>query len=101
MSKLTDKEMLQILCEDLLDIEREVWYDLVKNHTKEERLAFLRDKSQKSLLSAADNVLQLKELLKECKDFLLSGVSWLVSDDLKAYELAEKINQAIGESEVK
>lgn len=62
-------EVFSVLIENLHGLQQEKWYDLVEHGTREQRLDFLRDTEKHTLFGAIDKNMQLRKLLKECKEF--------------------------------
>lgn len=95
-----ENEILSVLSERLLCLEEEKWYNLVKKGTKEQQLDFLRNKEKYSFLALSNKYLELRQLLKECKEFFEEENPkdfTVISERMD--DLLTRINAAIGESE--
>lgn len=88
-------EVFSVLIDNLHGLQQEKWYDLVEHGTREQRLDFLRNTEKHTLFGAIDKNMQLRNLLKECKDI----IEWYKADcgykDLPTESVLTKINEVL------
>lgn len=88
-------EVFSVLIENLHGLQQEKWHDLVEHGTREQRLDFLRNMEKHTLFGAIDKNMQLRNLLKECKDI----IEWYKADcgykDLPTESVLTKIEEVL------
>lgn len=70
---MTDKEILQSLCEILISNDRDRWCELVENGTKEQQKDFLFNKEKHCFSALFDKYISLQEKLNT----LVKDIKWI------------------------
>lgn len=72
---MTDKEILQSLCEILISNDRDRWCELVENGTKEQQKDFLFNKEKHCFSALFDKYISLQEKLNT----VVKDIKWIYS----------------------
>lgn len=70
---MTDKEILQSLCEILISNDRDRWCELVENGTKEQQKDFLFNKEKHCFSALFDKYISLQEKLNT----VVKDIKWI------------------------
>lgn len=98
---MTDKEILQSLCEILISNDRDRWCELVENGTKEQQKDFLFNKEKHCFSALFDKYISLQEKLNT----LVKDIKWIeeqadtsTQDDYDAEVILKNIVRDCGEA---